>query len=275
MKIPPKKITIPIIIILVLAIIITIMYISIVSSKTVIAQLNIEQGTVFLNEKIVEGDVILKKGDIIKTGDNGLATIILYESVIINLEQNTEISLDDLTKENPTISQNKGESWNQITNLFGIDSYTVKSGNSVASVRGTAFGISNNKIIVDEGQVNYKIEGKEFNVVHGKAVEKIQDKIQERDLTPDEINQIKLKRAKTIIHLKRLRKMEIEKHPKIVKMIKDKYSITDQNIDEGLESADLGMVNLNEFREKSPVQIESFDKIIEITDKIKKLNEVR
>jgi len=81
------------------------MYMSLVSSKMIKAQLNVEQGSVLVNGESVSGEaIILKQGDIIETSGNGLATVILYESIVINLESGTKINIDDLSKDNPVIS---------------------------------------------------------------------------------------------------------------------------------------------------------------------------
>ncbi len=269
-----KKIVIPLIIFLSLVAIILIAYISLVSSKTIKSQLLVEQGNVFVNDVRVNERTELDKGDIIKTGEDGLATIILYESIIINLDSNTKISIDDLTSSHPQVSQEGGETWNQFTGLFGAEEYTIKSGNSVASVRGTGFGIEENKILVGEGQVQYLIDNQNFNVVNGKAVEKINGEIKERNLTPEEINAIKIKKQRAIEQLKKLRELELEKHPKIVNLVSNKYGLTKEDIRQAFTDADEGKINLRDFKDKSPVDIKSADKIIQITNEIKKLNQI-
>lgn len=268
------KIIIPIAILIIIAVIFLVIYMSLVSSKTIDAQLNIEQGTVLLNgEKVTDEFIELKKGDVIETSDDGLANIILYESIVINLEPNTKINLDDLTKENLEVSQEGGETWNQVTNLFGIESYTIKAGNSVASVRGTEFGLTEEKIFVNEGEVDYEINGQKFRVAKGKVIEKIKEEIKQRDLKPEEINKIRLHKQRAIQHLKRLRMDEIRKHEKVVNIIKKKYNLSDEDIREALEKADRGEINLRDYQDKAPVKVESVEKIARITEKIRELNQ--
>src|SRR3990167_7093090 len=135
--IKPKKskkgLKIFIFIILALAILIAGAYFVLAKSPTVPAQLNVEQGEVLANSQRVQGNVKLKQGDIIETKQGGLATVILYESVVINIEENTKINIDNLIKEHPEVSQESGETWNTFTKLAGVEGYTVKTGNSIAS----------------------------------------------------------------------------------------------------------------------------------------------
>lgn len=267
-----KSVLIPLIILAVILIAVIILYTSLVSSKTIKAQLNVEQGAVTINGIAVSGHTILKQGDIIETSANGLATVILYESVVVNIDSNTKITLDELTQKNPSITQEGGSTWSQFTNLFGVESYTINAGNSIASVRGTGFGIEENKIIVGEGQVQYSIDNQEFNVMAGKAVEKISEEILERDLTPEEQAKVKASNQRVIEQLKKLRELELEKHPKIVNIVSSKYDLSQEDITQAFKDADEGKINLKDFEDKSPVNIESLEKIIQITDKIRELN---
>lgn len=149
------------------------------------AILHYESGEIYLNGNLISSDKNLKQNDIIET-KNGLASIILYKSVIVALEKNTKIILEDILKEHPKIIQGYGETWNKFTNIYGVNSYTIKSGNTIASVRATAFSISKNKIIVGDGLVLYQIDGKLFNVAKYEAVEKIGAEIISRNLTSEE-----------------------------------------------------------------------------------------
>lgn len=257
----------------VLMLLVIISLIALTSSKTVVAQIDVEQGSVLVNGKTITETTHLSQEDIIETGADGLATIILYESIVINLESNTKISLDDLTKENPIVSQIAGSAFHQVTNLFGLSSYTVKSGNSVASVRGTEFSIEGDKISVGEGEVDYELDGKQFNVVGGRVVEKVNGEIQERELTQEERERINRLRQRALTGLRELRQKELEKHPVILRTMKRKYDFSNSDIKEAFDLADKGEIDLEEFRDKAPVDLESVEKIIQITKEIKQLNQ--
>jgi len=266
MNFPSKKVWIPVVIFLLFVIIILIIYSSLVSSKTVEAQLSVEEGAVFVNGEQVTEYSELKQGDVVETGEDGLATVILYESVVVNIDPNTKINIDDLTKEHPKISQEGGETWNQFTKLFGVEEYTIKAGNSVASVRGTAFAITEEKIVVDEGEVEYEIGNQKFNVLEGRVIEKIREEIKEREITQEEKDKIKLKEERIIKQLENLREREIKKHPKVLNYVKDKFSLEDKDIKEAFKEIDEGKKDINELEKKSPVKVESIDKIKRITE---------
>jgi len=116
-----KKILLVIGIILLVVIIVGVgIYFSITSSNIISAQIHIESGKVLVNGNELVGDSTLKEGDIIETKEDGKATVILYESVIINLDSNTKVTLDSLVKENPRITRE------ELARLLGITPDGVK-----------------------------------------------------------------------------------------------------------------------------------------------------
>jgi hypothetical protein len=255
----------------VLIILLVLAFIMLTSSSTVKAQINVEQGVVSVNQKQIEGTSNLKQGDVIETAADGLATVILYESIVINLEESTKILLDDLAKEHPSVSLESGSTFSQITKLFGINSYTEKSGNSVASVRGTSFIIENDKILVGDGTVEYELDNKQFTVVEGRVVEKLNGQLIERNLTAAEKERLHRLELRAIDGLKLMRDSEMNKHPWALNLIKMTYGLNESSIQHDFEKADNDELNLSEFKDKSPVNLDSIDKIIAITDKIKEL----
>ena len=261
------------IVIVVIFIILGIIYFSLVSSKTVTAQLNVESGNVLVNDLSVSGHVFLDEGDIVETSGNGRATIILYETLVVNLEPDTKININDLRKSHPQLTQEKGESWNTLAKIVGIEEYTIKSGNSVASIRGTSFIITSEKIAVLEGEVGYEIESQNYLVSKGRAVEKIDGKINERELNDEEIRKALEVKKRTMKQLKVLRERELEKHPKIVNTIKSKYDLTDEDIRNAFNDADEEILDIEEIERKSPVNIESVRKVSEITKEIIKIKQ--
>ncbi len=249
-------------------------YYSITSSKTVAAQLSVEKGSVTVNGNSVAGNIKLKQTDVVETGADGKASVVLYESIFVLMESNTKIIISDLTKEHPQIKQESGETWNKFTKLLGIEEYSVQAGNSVASVRGTAFGITPDKIFVGEGNVEYARDGKKYDVPKDRAVENKDGKILERTLSGDEKAKVEAQDSRTIEELKDLRESEIEKHPTVVGIVKSQYGLTDEQIAQGLSDADDGKINLEELSQKSPMQIDSVDKIVQITKEIQKLKAI-
>jgi len=242
------------------------------NSSIVPAQAHVESGEVLVNDKIVEGNIKLDKGDVIETGENSLATVFLYESIVINLEPNTLISIEDLAKDYPEILQQKGSTWNTFTKLFGIESHTIKTGNSVASVRATAFGFKENYILGGYGEVSYQIDGKVFSVLSKKVVEKVGEKIIERNATQEEVQRIMRGMGRALKELKYLREREIEKKPFLKSIIKWKTGLSDKELQNYLQDIDDEKINVDELAEQAPFEIESIDKIVEITKSIQDIN---
>lgn len=144
------------------------------------AQLIIESGTVqikHMEESWInaEDGMYLYESDSIKTGDNSYASIIFFQSSIIRLDSNTEVTikklLNDIEKTSVTIQQDSGRTWNTISRISGIDDYNVETPTAVASVRGTSFnidvdeeGISVVKVIKGIVNVTYSISGTVYTV---------------------------------------------------------------------------------------------------------------
>ena len=260
---------------LALIILFAIIYSSLTSASVVTAQLHIESGSVLVNGQAAVDDVNLKEGDLIETGTDSEATVILYESLVINLEPNTKITLDDLTQAYPKIIQEKGETWNKFTKLSGVTAYSIISGNTVASVRGTAFAFSKDKIVGGEGEVEFIIDGKQFKVRENRVVEKLKDKIGERDANNEEKEMINKRTERTIRELRRLREKQIEKHPRIFNMIKSRLNMDNAQIKIFFEDADEGRVDIDEIARKSPIKLSAIDKVVKITEKIREMKMVR
>ncbi|MCU0642054.1 MAG: FecR domain-containing protein [archaeon] len=246
-------------------------YWMVTSSPTVSAQLHVESGSVLVNDALVKADMELNEGDSIETRENSEATVILYESVIVSLDESTKITLSDLAKEHPKITQESGSTWNKFTKLLGMQQYSIDYGNSVASVRGTAFGLRRNRIIGGEGEVDYLIDGIKYRVRRNRVVENLGNGTNERNATENETNEIRMQNERTIRILKIMRENEMQKHPRIIEMIKSQANLTDSGIREMLEEADDGKVDIDEAVRKSPIDIESVHRVAEITKRIREL----
>ena len=127
------------------------------------AQLIIESGVVKVKHDgywtIAENGMDLYESDSIKTDDNSAASIVLFKSSVVRLDKNTEVTIEELIREEETsviIQQESGRTWNTVTKISGIDHYEVQTPTTVASVRGTAF-----VVIVQENGSSY------YGVSHG------------------------------------------------------------------------------------------------------------
>ena len=273
-----KKVLLGIGILLAIVIVVVLFaYFSIAKSETVKAQVHVISQDVMVNGQAVSENAKLHEGDVVSTGSSGKATIILYESVLISMESNSEVKISELLAEHPVVEQTKGETWTKFTKLSGVQDYSIKTGNSVASVRGTAFnlkqGIKDGEwtCLVGEGEVDYEIDGQTFLIGQKKVVEKKDGKVIERDATAEEIALIKERIQQNIDELRYLRNLEIKKHPKVLNFVKDKYSLTDEAINQHLLDADAGKLDVDYLVANSPIKIESLNKIAAITKAIQKL----
>jgi len=134
------------------------------------AQLVIDSGIVQIKHTggswiSAENGMLLYESDSVKTGDNSSASIILFESSIVRLDSNTEITLREVIEEEETsvtMEQDAGRTWNTISKMSGIDNYEVQTPTTVASVRGTSFDVyilanGNITISVGNGTVNVTV----------------------------------------------------------------------------------------------------------------------
>ena len=140
----------------------------ILSSSLVKAQLIIDTGTVEVKKGegpwvIAQNGMDLYKSDSIRTGENSSASIIFFKTSIIRLDSNTEVTLEELLKEEETsitIQQNSGRTWNSINKISGIDNYEVQTPTTIASVRGTAFVVT----VWENGSTYYGVSHGILNV---------------------------------------------------------------------------------------------------------------
>jgi hypothetical protein len=144
------------------------------------AQLVIETGTVQVKHAgeswtNAEDGMYLYESDSIKTGDNSIASIILFKSSVIRLENNSEVTIKYLIhvadNKGVTIQQNAGRTWSTVSQASGMENYNVETPTAVASVRGTSFDyyiLANGTIIISvgEGDVNITVFDEDGEVVH-------------------------------------------------------------------------------------------------------------
>ena len=251
----------------------SVVYFKFFRSNVVDAQLHIESPEVKVNNIPVSGNIKLKENDIIET-TNGLATIILHESILIALDKNTKVSLSDLKNKHPKVFQESGSTWNKFIRISGVEDYTLTTSNTVASIRGTAFGLIEGNILGDwkclvgENEIDYNIDSQDFIIEKNYVVDKVLEKIEKRPATPEELEYINGRNKRIVSELKYLRQLKIDKLPNKVK-----YGLTDQEIQQKLEEADQGNINVDEVMSKFPVNLPLLNEIAEITKEIQSLNQ--
>lgn len=239
------------------------------------ARLIVDEGNVTVNGKVVRGIMELKQGDFVETTEDGLATVMIYDSVIVSLEQNTKIVLKHLNKEHSKIEQASGSMWNIVTGLFGVNNYTINYGTLSASAQGTTFEMSGkeNKIqlFVADGQVQLDTNGQNYTVVENKVVEKKEEQIVQRDATGYEKKRYEWQREKEILALEAVRMYEINQHWVLLKIIKQKYKVTDEELTQAIKEVDEGNYTVEDLVKRVPIPLSSVMKWAELTKKIQQL----
>lgn len=133
------------------------------------AQLIIDSGVVKIKEVggnwiNAESGILLKQSDTVLTGDNASASIILFETSIIRLGNNTEILIKELVhiaeEKNIKIQQESGRAWSTLLKISGIDTYEVQTPNTIASVRGTSFYV----FVLENGSTNVGVTNGLVNI---------------------------------------------------------------------------------------------------------------
>lgn len=254
-------------------------YLSLTKSSTTPAFLYIEQGIVEVDkgngyEKAVD-EMELKLDYKVRTL-NGKASVVFYESEVLQLEENTEIKIDELKNEKVNIKQELGQTWNGVSKLTGKRDYELKTPKSVATIRDTQYGIKiNNEDVLLIGEGVVKICNINKNCNEFKFLEKgiVKDNVIEKaQLTKEDISYIKSKILKNIEILKKVRLREINKNKIALSIIKKSYEFTDEEFVNYLNEIDQGLHNLDELVEKSPVKSESLDKTRKLSEEIIRLN---
>lgn len=259
-------------IILVISLLLVVGYFKITKSNTVKAFLNVEQGSVQVdtgNGWIDASDEMeLGSNDKIKTLANGYASLVLFESAVISLEPDTEIAISDLSKKLSKIRQNAGSTWNKFTGLAGLEGLSVETPTTVATVRGTSFGVDMDSVIVGDGIVEVEMNKEKIILNADEKMIIQQGRMIKKALENADREKIARKMPRIVETMKKIRMKEVRKKEFIARQLQKKYGLADETVKEYLDRADKGEFDLNEIERKSPVKIETVKKLREITEKI-------
>lgn len=217
----------------------------------------------------------LTVGSAIKTGAD-TATVVLLEGEIVQLESNSQITLEEITKSAIRISVQAGETLNKITKLSGIKSYTVESPSTVATVRGTTFFYSDNEVTVEDGTVSYgpTANPNQLNVVGGKKSNK--NGFSLIDLDEKDRAKFERFREKQMNALKRVRDREMRKHTTVLKFA-DAQGYNEAKRQEMLKQVD---EDATPSEDKAYAQVPSYlkgtaERTYRLTKEIKKVRAAR
>jgi hypothetical protein len=123
-------------------------------------------------QALSDEEIQLADKSFIKTGVGALAHVIFEDNSMISLDENTEIQvLYDNTSRN--IAQNSGNTWHRIQKLTDNSAYQVETSNTLATVRGTIFGVKvENPAQTSLYVLESKVEVSQTALENGKKVNK-------------------------------------------------------------------------------------------------------
>lgn len=248
----PKKKRLRWILLGILGVLILYIAFSIISAKLApIATLIINQGTAEVKYEnsnewtTARSGMAVKEGMTIRTLADSKAVMILRDSSVTRLDENTEININNLDKSSVSIVQAAGQTWTRLLKLSGIDNYEIETPDAIATVRGTAFAVSvvnGTHIGVLEGRVHtssYRMENKVRKIVSSIDV----DENNSVDVDPNRLEDLKailLFRSRWIDendvqdrqYIIELRDRLIKKYGMQLNFVKKKYNWTDEQLNE-------------------------------------------
>lgn len=250
------------------------MYLKFMTTSEIKALVIPEQGVVEVDFgkgfELIQTETKVAKGDIIKTGDNSQAIVVLFESVIIDLDPNTEISLDEIAKDNILVTQKTGSTWNKFTKLNGIESYEIKTPNSVATVRGTEFGFEEDTVIVAEGNVTLESGNNKISITNGEKAGLVDGKLEMQELTQQEKQKLINKLKKQIKNLKQVRELELRKHKDTIKLLEDQYGEGKYTAKDFINASDTGKIIVEDLINQSPIKTKPVVKLKDVSVSVRK-----
>jgi len=126
-----------------------------------IAVLAVHSGEVLVNGSPAKAGQELKEGDVVKTSAASKASVVFFDSSVLRLDENTEITVKRISADglrSVDLKQTSGQTWSRVLKLSGVKEYRIETPNTIATVRGTGFGIKvsdgDTKIMVKEGKVH-------------------------------------------------------------------------------------------------------------------------
>ena len=216
-------------------------------------------------------DLELDESDSLRTGADGTATLILYETILVRLEENTEITITELAGDEQRITQQQGSVWSKIARLGGT--YSVETTNTVATVRGTTLRTRNAELyelLVAEGIVNAQTGDERFMVGAREKLVGTDGTYNKQNLTAEDIAQIRAQLEFELWALRELRLREVLKNDMAMTIARNKYDATDKDVEEYLLAIDEGRASEQDIRSGAPVITEDVKRIFIYNSEIRK-----
>jgi len=236
----------------------------------VVGDVQVDDGNGFTQAVI---DQELDEGATIRTGADGSAIIVLYESVIVRLKESSQVTVSDLAKERQALTQQSGSVWSKIAKLGGKEEYSIQTPTTTATVRGTSFLTKDDAgqyaLIVNEGTV----EAGGFTIVGGEKLVKNGDVFEKVPLTEEDKVLMREQLAIELQTLRELRLREIYKNDMAVSFVRATYKATNEQIAQFLIDIDEGRQSEDVIRENAPVITPSVEVVFAYNAEIKKVLE--
>lgn len=211
----------------------------------------VDSGKGYVN---AQSGMILKQGYSVKTLESSSANILIYESSIMRMNENTEIKIDFMNTSSMSFQQKTGQTWTKLLKMSGISDYSIETPDAVATVRGTAFAVTiGNSTIIDVllGLVNADSGNSSIDVNANSSASASNGSIEVNPLTrTDWINENDLSDQAFITELKSRLK---SKYSTQIALAKLATQVTDEDIDKLADDYIGGRLSIKAELEKGNV----------------------
>lgn len=220
----------------------------------------------------------LALSDKVKTGSSSEASLVLYDSVVLDLHEDSEVVIEDLSKENPQVMQESGSSWVKFLWMMGVDTFSIRTPTSMSTVRSTAFEVNMDSIKVAEGTVEVVVDGHTFTVEIFEKVELVDGSYVKTEMKDDEKEQLVVKMEDNLETLKRVRDEKIRlEYSRFQPLFDEALAKDDLTFEEAMSQIgklDRGEVSLDEVLSRSPVESRRIDHIADLTREIQEYHKL-
>jgi hypothetical protein len=219
----------------------------------------------------------LEESDRLRTGTDGSVTLILYESVIIRLEENTEILISELSKDHKVVRQESGSMWSKVVKLGGV--YDVTTTSTTATVRGTTLRTRTNatnsskalyELLVAEGIVDAQTGDARYMINGREKLIGIDGRYNKTNLSAEDLAEIREQLEFELGVLREIRLHEVLKNDALMSFARKTYDATDEDVAQFLLDIDEGRVSEQEIKENAPVITEDMERIFIYNAEIRK-----
>jgi len=223
----------------------------------------------------------LEKNDVVKTGPNSILSLVIRDSSIFTLEENSIVELKSIVKDKISVFQQAGVVWTKATNLLGMDNFEIETPHAIALVRGTGFRTKVNnytEVMTAEGKVEFKAENSIFVNPFEKYI--LKDGVFERlNLSEDDYKDILKFHNNVIKELRLMRMNEINSRPEIVNILRKKYEFTNEDIKKFFEDIDEGVKKEEDYIGYLPYKPTGIKKVeswnLEIRTHLKEIDRIK